>query len=191
MVSPRYAICSDGSLIGADGVPVLFKLIEDHVIHVPHLSPHVISFKLPRGDVIGIKVIYSSHCWSESHNPEIHSNEVMLIMDGVKPRVFDPVRFRESMCLPSFLAHLPDHRLYWTPSDRNYGVYNATALVGGVAYTAFFTLQKDRGKIGGNRHSLVMRVESAYHAYQPSKGMKVKAAAAIDAALKGGKLKFR
>jgi hypothetical protein len=112
----------------------------------------------------------------------------MQIMDGNRPRVFNVKRFNESKTLSTFLNELPMHRLYWTASDRNFGLYNATKIVNGTAYTVFFTLKKERGKLNGIRHSLVMRVESAYHANQPSKGKKVTAAAAIMATLQGKKI---
>jgi hypothetical protein len=187
----RYTILPDGSLNGDHGVSVALARIDDRQIHVPHLAPHIISFHLPKGDIIGIKVIYSSHCWSESYDPNRHLNAAMFIMDGSRPRVFDTVRFEESRVLNIFLNELATHQLYLTPSDRNFGVYNATTIVNGVAYTAFFTLKKERNRLDGFRHSLVMRVESAYHAPQPSRGMKIKAAAAINAALLGKKLTFR
>ncbi|MEF2548843.1 hypothetical protein VQ045_16920 [Aurantimonas sp. E1-2-R+4] len=188
---PRFTINANGSLTADDGSAAVFKQIDHQLIHVPHLAPHVILVPMPRDDVIGIKVIYLSHCWNESYDPVRHVDAPMLIMDGIRPRVFNIVRFEESRVLPAFLADLSNHRLYWTPADRNFGVYNATTIIDGLAYTAFFTLKKERGKLSGIRHSLVMRVESAYHAPQPSVGQRVKAGAAIDAALKGKKLKFR
>uniref|UniRef100_UPI003BA948E0 hypothetical protein n=1 Tax=Stappia sp. TaxID=1870903 RepID=UPI003BA948E0 len=187
----RFILEADGSLKTPDGFSIAIDRVDDQKVSVTHLVPHVIRLELPRGDTIGIKIVYSSHCWSRRHDPTSDPGDVMLIMDGNAPRVFDIGRFANSRHLPDFLSGLASHHLYWTPSDRNYGLYNATTIVEGRAYTAFFTLRKDRGKIDGARHSLVMRVESAYHAPQPSKGMRVKAAAAIDAALRGTRLKFR
>lgn len=188
---PRYTLNDDGTLCGQDGALYALPAIDDQLIDVPHLQPHVITVNLPRGDVIGIKVIYLSHCWNERYDPALHPDVPLLIMDGTRPRVFNSARFEESRVLPGFLGDLTTHRLYWTKADRNYGVYNATTIVNGKAYTAFFTLAKERGRLNGSRHSLSMRVESAYHAEQPSGGMKVKAAAAVDAVLTGKKLKFR
>jgi hypothetical protein len=187
----RYTVCADGSLSTVDGQPVAFNSIDDTLLHVPHLAPHVINITMPRGDVIGIKVIYRSHCWNERYDAAIHGDVPMIIMDGIRPRVFNAARFEESKALPAFLADFPSHRLYWTPADRNFGVYNATAIVNGLAYTAFFTLERERGKLDGVRHTLVMSVESAYHAPQPAAGMRVKAAIAIEAAMTGRRLKFR
>lgn len=188
---PRYILDANGSLTTEDGTSVVFDALEDEHIHVPHLAPHVVQFNMPRGDVIGIKVIYSSHCWSEGYDPLIHNPVPMMIMDGATARVFSSSRFADSYALCVLLDDLANRRIYWTPSDRNFGIYNATVIVNGLAYTAFFTLGKERGKLNAMRHSVIMRVESAYHAPQSSKGMKISAAAAIDAALKEKKLAYR
>jgi hypothetical protein len=187
----RYTIDDTGILHDETGSPVALPTIEDQAVHVPHLAPHVIRYPLPRGDIIGVKVIYSSHCWTEAYDNGVHSPALMKIMDGTRPRVFNSVRFGESKYLEGLLQALPQHKMYLTPSERNYGVYSATEIINGSAYTAFFTLVKDRGKLAKIRHSLVMRVESAYHHPQPYKGMKVSLAVAIDKALKREKLKYR
>ena len=188
---PRHTLNADGSLTTEDGTVVVLSDIDAELIHVPHLAPHVVLFNMPQGDVIGIKVIYSSHCWSESYNPLIHIPLPKIIMDGAAARVFSSLRFEDSRMLGVLLNDLAYRKIYWTPSDRNFGIYNATAIIDGLAYTAFFTLRKERGKLNDKRHSVVMRIESAYHAPQPSKGMKIKAAVAIDAVLKGRKLAYR
>ncbi len=187
----RFVLTADGSMTSPDGKEVTATVIDDRFIDVPHLRPHVMQVPLPKGDTIGIKLVYSSHCWSARYDQALHGAPACLMMDGAVARIFDAERFRLSQILPDMLSDLASHRLYWTPADRNYGVYNASALIDGVAYTAFFTLKKDRGKIGGCRHSLVMRIESAYRAPQPSKGMRIKFAAAIDHALRGSKPKYR
>ena len=84
---PRYTIHADGSLTAPDGDVVIFERIDDHLIHVPHLAPHVIQVPMPRGDTIGIKVIYTSHCWNERYDLDMHGEAPMLIMDGLIPTV--------------------------------------------------------------------------------------------------------
>lgn len=187
----RFTLTDSGLLIAADNTVCEADSVADVAIHVPHLSPHVITVRLPRDELIGIKVIYSSHCWCERYDEVRHGAARPLILDGGRNRVFDASRYTKSKTLPAFLENLGEHRIYITPADRNFGAYNASVMEGGVSYTVFFTLGKDRGKLAGTRHSLVLRVESAYLAPQPSLGRKVTWAAAVSAALRGRKLGFR
>jgi len=163
---PRFELSSSGQITSQDGIALDLYEVNDQHVHVAHLAPHIIVVHLPQGDQIGIKVVYSSHCWTKRYDPNLHEQQT-LFMDGDRPRVFDSVRYNESMILPEFLAELAVHRLYFTPSHRNFGLYNATTIANGTAYTAYFTLKKDRGKLKGLRHSIAMRIESAYSAPQP------------------------
>ena len=189
----RYILNYDGTLTNNGELISLNDGVADNLIHVPHLAPHVIQIAMPRGENIKIKIIYSSHCWSEEYKQEEHilKKPSILVFDNAKRRIFNKDRFEKSKILPEFLAQLPSHKLYLTPSDRNYGVYNASKIVDDCVYTAFFTLKKNKGRLNRIRHSLLMRVESAYVIPQPSKGMKTKISVAIDKALKGEKLKYR
>lgn len=188
---PRlYLLNPDGSLTDENGRILIQETVSDHLIRVPHLNPHVIAFSMPRGDIIGIKVIYQSHCWNVNFKEEMIGPRT-IIMDGNRRRVFRSDRYEESRSLPALLMNLGRQRVYWTPADRNFGIYSATSISNGIAYTAFFTLAKERGRLQGSRHSLVMRVESAYPARQPARGMKVSPAAAIHACLKDKKLRYR
>ncbi|WP_294646464.1 hypothetical protein [uncultured Aureimonas sp.] len=186
-----YILQPNGTLLDANGLPFAAAEVSDLDIAVPHLLPHVIPFVMPKGQVLGLRAIYSSHCWTEGYDPAQHVPTPMIFRDGRKARVFNQQRFDDSKGLAELLSGLAERRVYWTPSDRNFGVYNATAIVDGVAYTAFFTLTKERGRVDGVRYHLTMGVESAYRAEQPSAGMKLKAAAAVDAAMNGRRLVYR
>lgn len=112
-------------------------------------------------------------------------------MDATRPRVFCPDRYAASGVLVDLLGNLPNNRLYLTRSDRNYGTYNATTILGdGTAYTAFFTLKPRKGRFDGIRHKLRLYVESAHHRPQPEDGQKVKVSAIISKALKGEAVKY-
>ncbi len=114
----------------------------------------------------------------------------MQIMDGIRPRAFCPDRYGASAALGGLLANLPRNRLYLTPSDRNYGIYNATTILpDGTAYTAFFTLKPRKGRFDGIRHKLRLFVESAHYRPQPEDGQKVNVAAIIGQALQGKRVK--
>lgn len=186
-----YTLTCDGELLDERGEPAILAEVDSSLVRVPYLTPYVLSFAMPHGDVIGLKVQCSCHCWSENFDPAVHAPKPLIFMDGNRPRVFNSQRYNSSYGLADLLASLSACSLYWTPSDRNYGVYNATTIIEGKAYTAFFTLRKERNRFDGVRYHLVMGVESAYFAPQPSKGMKVRAATAIDAALNNKKLRYK
>lgn len=79
-----------------------------------------------------------------------------------------------------------------TPSDRNYGCYNATLRdVDGQFYTAYFTLKSDKGRFNGIRHKFRIFVESAYPKIQPEKGSKTSFRAVIGQARIGKTVKYR
>jgi hypothetical protein len=182
---------ANGSLASHDGVVNAHAVIDASLITVSHLSPHVIEYTLPRGSVVGVKVIYSSHCWTRSYDDQIHAGQVRII-DGTRPRAYCPARHQASFRLRSLLENLPHNRLYITLAERNYAVYNATAVLpDGTAYTAFFTLSRDNGKLDKTKHKLRMRVESAYQLAQPAPGQKIGLAYALSTALNGEKPKVR
>lgn len=165
--------------------------VEAGLVFAEHLSSHVETFALPKGDSISILVSYSCHCWTSSHDEYAHRGMVR-IYDGVRPRVFDAARYETSQQLPDFMRNLMQHRVYVAASERNYGCYNASLVDGdGLAYTAFFTIRPDRGRFNGRRHALLLRVESAYTRMQPDHGMKTSMSAILSAALKGEMIIYR
>ena len=115
----------------------------------------------------------------------------MLIVDGSRERVFDAHRFCTSLDLATMVSGLGQCRVYMTPARRNYGGYNASTILDGVAYTCFFTLTKEKGRLDKMRHSVTLRVESAYRTAQPSDGSTVSFAAAVDAVLRDKTIRYR
>jgi hypothetical protein len=186
----RYVVAPDGTLTDASGAAVTADVIESTRLHVAHLTPHVLTVDLPKGDRVNILVEYSCHCWTRTFDLTAHAGG-MQIMDGTRPRAFCPLRFAASVDLATLLGTLPQNRLYLTPSDRNYGTYKATMMLDdGTAYTAFFTLRAHKGRFDGIRHKLRLFVESAHHRPQPEDGQKVKIAVIIGQALMGKKVKY-
>ena len=164
--------------------------VEATAVAVAHLAPHVETFALDATDSVRILIAYSSHCWTCAFDPAAHAGRTVF-MDGARPRAFDPVRHDASVHLGGLLRALPQNRLYVTPSDRNYGVYNATLPdPAGGFYTAFFTLTPRKGRFNGVRHQLTLYVESAYARVQPE-GMKTSFRAAVAAAREGRTVKYR
>lgn len=186
----RHVVGPDGTLTDTSGAAVTPQVIESTGLHVPHLAPHILTVDLPKGDRVNILVEYSCHCWTRTFDPAAHAGQ-MQIMDGTRPRAFCRLRFAASVDLATLLGTLPQNRLYLTPSDRNYGTYNATMMLAdGTAYTAFFTLRPHKGRFDGIRHKLRLYVESAHHRPQPENGQKVKIAVVIGQALMGKKVKY-
>ena len=186
----RYTVAADGTLTDASGTLITCAEIQDINLHVPHLAPHILTLTLPKGDRVNILVVYSSHCWTRTYDPVTHAGQ-MRIMDATRPRAFCPNRYAASVALGDLLANLHRNRLYLTPSDRNYGTYNATTILDdGTAYTAFFTMKPKKGRFDGIRHKLRLYVESAHHRPQPEDGQKVKVSAIISKALKGETVKY-
>jgi hypothetical protein len=186
----RHVVGPDGTLTDTSGATVSVDVIESTRLHVTHLAPHVLTVDLPKGDRVNILVEYSCHCWTRTFDTTGHAGQ-MQIMDGTRPRAFCPLRFAASVDLAMLLGTLPQNRLYLTPSDRNYGTYNATMMLdGGTAYTAFFTLRPRKGRFDGIRHKLRLYVESAHHRPQPEVGQKVKISVVISQALMGKKVKY-
>ena len=185
----RHLVGADGTLTDTSGAVVTAVEIKNTRLHVAHLAPHILTVDLPKGDRVNILVEYSCHCWTRTYDPAAHAGQ-MQIMDGTRPRAFCPYRFAASVDLAALLGTLSQNRLYLTPSDRNYGTYNATMMLDdGTAYTAFFILKPHSGRFGGIRHKLRLFVESAYHRPQPEGGQKVSIAVIAGQALQGKKVK--
>jgi hypothetical protein len=186
----RHLVAADGTLTDTNGANVVAEVIDSPQLSVAHLVPHILTVNLPKGDRVNILVEYSCHCWTRTFDTAEHAGQ-MQIMDGTRPRAFCPHRFAASVDLAGLLGTLPQNRLYLTQSDRNFGTYNATMMLGdGTAYTAFFTLRPHKGRFDGIRHKLRLFVESAHHRPQPESGQKVKIAVVVSQALKGKKVKY-
>jgi hypothetical protein len=186
----RHLVAADGAVTDIAGTAVTAAVIEHNRLHVTHLAPHILTVVLPKGDRVNILVEYSCHCWTKTFDVVAHAGQ-MTIMDGTRARAFCPHRFSASIDLAKLLNTLPENRLYLTPSDRNYGTFNATMMLDdGTAYTAFFSLKANKGRFDGIRHKLRLFVESAHHRPQPEDGQKVKVAVIVGQALMGKKVKY-
>lgn len=190
LYSKTIHVASNGGLTNLEGTTITPAEIADTRLHVPHLSPHILTLSLPKDDKVNMLVRYSSHCWTRTFDDSVHAGQ-MRIMDGIRPRAFCPDRYAASTDLHGLLDDLHRNRLYLTRSDRNYGTYNATTILpDGTAYTAFFTLRQQKGRFDGIRHKLRLYVESAHHRPQPEAGQKVNVAVIVSQALKGDKVKY-
>jgi hypothetical protein len=178
-------------LTDAAGCVAALEEVEAGLVAAPHLSSHVAAYELPKGDIVKVRVIYSSHCWNRAYDAE-HTGQTRF-MDGLRPRGFCENRYRHSFSLKDLIAGLPANKIYMTAAERNFGTYCATKLLDdGTAYTAFFTLRGDKGRFDGVRHRLTLHVESAYKCPQPDPmGQKTGFLALINSALTGKPLSFK
>lgn len=187
----QYLLSASGRLHHNNGQPCTAKEVDSREVAVPHLTPHVERWTLPRGENIGVLVVYSCHCWTSQYRSEPGVDE-LKIMDGLRARIFDSARFEASKELPELISSMQRFRIYVTSSERNYGVYNMRFTASdGLSYTAFFMVRKKKGRFDGVRHTLVLSVESAYRIAQPQKGMKTSLRAILAAALRGETVRYR
>lgn len=164
--------------------------VDANQVEVTQLLPHIVRFTLKKGEEVNILVRYSCHCWTCAPK-EASPHSRLIFMDGNRPRIFDPDRYTRSFSLPDLIANLDKHRIYLSGRERNYGCYNATLTTDGVAYTAFFTLERNKGRFDNKRYKLLMRIESAYTRQQPQKGSKASLSAIIAKAQEGKVVNYR
>lgn len=164
--------------------------VDAATLQVDHLRPTVISYTMPDGQSVKAFINFSCHCWTVKYD-DCPIGGQTKIMDGIRPRAFCPERFNASFGVLELFQNLLNNRIYLTPSDRNFGMYNANFIINGQSYTAYFTIEKRKGRANGIRYGLAIKVESAYFCPQPSKGSKVKGVTLIGQALKGKKIKYR
>lgn len=193
---PRYTMDDKGQFLDSDGKPVICESVEADRLQVSHLLPHIIVINLPDGRDVKILIEFSCHCWTVSH-ADCPIGGQPKIMDGIRARAFNYDRYQASLQLGNLFQNLLRNKIYLTPSDRNFAMYNARFVVKGSAYFAFFTAENRKGRHfddkfpNGIRHAMRIYVESAYMHEQPSKGTVVKGAALIGKTLKGEKIKYR
>lgn len=159
-------------------------------LQVDHLLPTVISYTMPDGQLVKAFINFSCHCWTVKYDDCPIGGQTQ-IMDGIRPRAFCPERFNASYRVLALFQNLLNNRIYLTPSDRNFGMYNANCIINGQSYTAYFTIEKRKGRANAIRYALAIQVESAYFCTQPSKGSKVKGVTLIGQTFKGKKIKYR
>lgn len=110
-----------------------------------------------RENGLRICVRFSKHCYTESFDPSVHSEDA-LVMDHRQKRAFDQLRYDLSKALPDIVRALPGSKVFGTPEKNFFQV--ASRIDGGNGeYRMFFRLKKSGVPEG---HELIMRVESAY-----------------------------
>jgi len=154
--------------------PYFAPLIVGEVPHdLGHLDPvrfQVPSEKLRRG--ITVRCRFSNHVFTRAFDAEADAADTLVIMDGMRRRVFCPNRYQLSFFLPGAILGLREPRIYVreTKARRNW-LYVASIEVPAagsvgmpaspIRYQVFFALRK-AGKGGTTREDVEMVVESAY-----------------------------
>lgn len=151
--------------------PYFPSLLVGGVLHdLGHLDPvrfQVPSEKLRRA--VTVRCRFSNHVFTRALDPEADAVGTPIIMDGVRPRVFCPDRYRLSLHLPGVIVGLREPRIYVreTKARRNWLYVAVIELPASAAdqervrYQVFFTLRK-AGKSSVAREDVEMIVESAY-----------------------------
>ena len=140
-----------------------------------HLDPvrfQVPSEKLRRA--VTVRCRFSNHVFTRAFGPDTAPAGALVIMDGVRKRVFCPDRYQLSLCLPGAVLRLRYPRIYvrQTKARRNWlyvalidlpvaagtGCGQSAAM---LRYQVFFTLRRS-SKRDGAREDVEMVVESAY-----------------------------
>jgi len=187
----RVYLQSDGTYHDENGNKISSTTVDADDVNVQHLEPYVFRFQMKHSDV-GIRVVFSCHCWSETFDSLVHGPNCIIVRDGNKERVFCQNRYNHSPLIHGLIENMSDYKVYITTSERNYGLYNIDLSIGMDSYyTVFFTLKKDKGKYNGKRHSLSLYVESAYYRGLDCKLRGTKALAIVDATLTGKKIPLK
>lgn len=188
----KYKLQDNGILCTLSGVPFVRMELNDINVFVHHLQPHVESIALDGVENVSILISYSSHCWTCKKSESNVDWQCVTIWDHKRPRSYEPTRHETSFHLPDLMRDISLNKIYVTPSDRNYGCYNATLTDhDGQFYTAYFTVKADKGRFDGMRHTFRIFVESAYPKNQPVKGSKTSFRAIIGQARLGKTVKYR
>lgn len=127
----------------------------------PHLEPFMLVIPSVKANKdLRVWVRYTTHCFSVSHDPEVHLGGELILQDHAgRDRVFCPNRYRMSVHLPAILKRLehPDTKVTQTAVIRNW-VYTMRIEHPDGPYHVFFEVRRS----GDNQQDLVMTIESAY-----------------------------
>lgn len=128
----------------------------------PHLEPStlIIPSERVKRD-LRVRVRYTTHCFSVSHDPLLHlGGEYIFKDDGGRDRAFCPDRYALSQLLPGIMKGLeerPDVKVTQTAARRNF-VYTVKIERPDGPYFVFFEMRQ----VSSNQQDLMLTVESAY-----------------------------
>jgi len=136
-------------------------VIEGNTYDFEHLEPFTLivpSEKAKRD--LRVRVRYTTHCFSVSHDPLIHAPGGYVFKDhGDRERLFCADRYRMSLSLPTIMKRLehPDVKVTQTAARRNW-VYTIKIEHPDGPYYVFFEVRHARN----NQQDMMLTVESAY-----------------------------
>ena len=148
--------------------------VNDETWHFDHLEAFAmrVSFENSPGKAtdIDIVVLFSNHCFTRGLEPGEVVAETQIVMDGTEKRVLDRERYVLSrQYLPKLIWELPTrHILVADPTRPNYVNFELPVTTPGAEpkrYAVFFEVKKDEVR----RKRMLLRVQSAYILYKPSK----------------------
>lgn len=122
-------------------------------IDLTHLHEFSFTFDTIKREGIQCFVTFSTHCFSDKHDPDRHPVHVPVFDDRGVERCFDQERYELSKCLRDLLSGLPGSKVYQT-REANFAIITTNS---GREYRVFFNIRKME-----QRKRLRLYVESAY-----------------------------
>lgn len=178
----------------SDGAAPFPKLmLADAELCLKHLHPKLLIVETqsrPKG--VGIFVQFSTHCFTEDHDPIRHGADVPTLLDDRRQlRAYCPERYKLSKDLPDLIWSMAAQKVFLTP-EANYMRLGARADGMPGEYRAYFNLKRATRIKGAD---LRLYVESAYspdpvEALPVSKHQTVRFKVLVDTVLMGKAVKF-
>ncbi|SBW85066.1 hypothetical protein PVE_P0021 (plasmid) [Pseudomonas veronii 1YdBTEX2] len=138
--------------------------IDGQFFDFAHLEPFTftVTSLLAKKD-LKVHVTFSNHCFTEGFEAEKHRPGQPVIMDGVRQRLFCPVRYRLSLNLPAVIQGLihPKAKVWETAAERNW-CYSITIEDPSGPYHVFFEVRR-AGREKRQWQDINLVIESAYH----------------------------
>jgi len=164
-----------------------------------HLTQHVVSYNMPKGDVVKVKVTYSCHCYTHGYDEVKYPEESLdnsIVINDSRMRIFDKERYDASLNIPRIISNLQRYKVYITKPklrlDRNYTTFDSCVKSpNGDHYRLFFTLKRNKGRFDGVRFNLEMYVESAYFSGNQINGMEYNFTSLLNNTLLGKEVTYK
>ena len=191
----RYRLSPDGRILHhPGGDPCDAPSVDADDVLVPHLSPRAMTLTLPGGEGANVLVRYSCHCWTGRERGVPGPGPA--IMDGIRARILDMDRLRESPGLPDLIRSLDRLRVGVMSTERNYGAYDGRDVRDGLAYMVFFSIRRQKGHGPGEvarhaRRGLAPTAGSAYRKPPTERVAGTSPAAALPGGLRGRTVRYR
>lgn len=117
-----------------------------------HLTTFSFSFDTPTRKGVHCVVQFTTHCFSDKHDPERHPENIVVVDERGELRCFDQDRYDLSKGLEALIRGLPTSKVYQTP-ESNFAIIT---MASGREYRVYFNVRRLE------KNKLRLYVESAY-----------------------------